>query len=96
MSKKKKNKYYAIKRGRDVNNKIVRTCDECSKIVLGYHSEYKSFTTLKEAEEYLGIKEEMFSIEIDKDLYEQFKVKCRRLDMREDSVIKNMILEWLD
>ena len=45
MSKKKKQKYYAIKEGKGVKNKIVRTWTECKKLVLGYPSIYKSFYT---------------------------------------------------
>ena len=45
MSKKKKQKYYAIKEGKGVKNKIVRTWSECKELVLGYPSIYKSFYT---------------------------------------------------
>ena len=45
MSKKKKQKYYAIKEGKGVKNKIVRTWTECKELVLGYPSIYKSFYT---------------------------------------------------
>ena len=38
MSKKKKQKYYAIKEGKGVKNKIVRTWSECKELVLGYPS----------------------------------------------------------
>jgi viroplasmin and RNaseH domain-containing protein len=56
MSKKKtKNKFYAIKEGKGVSNSIVNTWDECSKLVLGYNSVYKSFKTREEAEKYLDI-----------------------------------------
>ena len=53
MSKKKKQKYYAIKEGKGVKNKIVRTWSECKELVLGYPSIYKSFKTEEEALEYL-------------------------------------------
>ena len=36
MSKKKKQKYYAIKEGKGVKNKIVRTWSECKELLLGY------------------------------------------------------------
>ena len=42
---KKKQKYYAIKEGKGVKNKIVRTWTECKELVLGYPSIYKSFYT---------------------------------------------------
>lgn len=55
MAKKKANKFYAIKEGNGVTNLIVNTWDECSKLVLGYNSVYKSFKTREEAEKYLNI-----------------------------------------
>ena len=56
MSKKKqkKKKYYAVKEGKGVSNIILDSWSECSKLVLGYNSVYKSFSTKEEAEEYLG------------------------------------------
>jgi viroplasmin and RNaseH domain-containing protein len=51
---KNKTKFYAIKEGKGVSNLIVTTWDECSKLVLGYNSVYKSFKTREEAEKYLG------------------------------------------
>ena len=56
MSKKGK-KFYAIKEGKGVENVIVDTWDECSELVLGYHSTYKSFKTLDEANAYLNIED---------------------------------------
>ena len=53
MSKKKKQKYYAIKEGKGVKNKIVRTWSECKELLLGYPSIYKTFYTEEEALEYL-------------------------------------------
>ena len=53
MSKKKKQKYYAIKEGKGVKNKIVRTWSECKELVLGYPSIYKSFSTEEEARKML-------------------------------------------
>ena len=55
MAKKKADKFYAIKEGNGVTNLIVNTWDECSKLVLGYNSVYKSFKTREEAEKYLNI-----------------------------------------
>lgn len=54
MAKKKK-KFYAIRKGNGVSNLILESWDECSKLVLGYNAEYKSFLTREEAEEYLDI-----------------------------------------
>ena len=45
MAKKKANKFYALKEGNGVSNLIVNTWYECSKLVLGYNSVYKSFKT---------------------------------------------------
>lgn len=53
MSKKK---FYAIKKGNGVENKIVSTWEECKSLVEGYHSEFKSFKTEEDALKYLGIK----------------------------------------
>ena len=59
----KKQKYYAIKEGKDVKNKIVMSWNECKEIVLGYPSIYKSFNTEEEAIKYLnGIKDKDVSI----------------------------------
>lgn len=58
-SKKTKSKYYAIKAGKGVKNKIVRSWSECKELVHGYPAIYKSFLTEEEALKYLGsIKEE--------------------------------------
>ena len=53
-TEKSRKKYYAIKEGKNVQNKIVTSWDECKKLVHGYNSIYKGFQTLKEAEEYLN------------------------------------------
>lgn len=50
----KQEKYYAIKVGKNVENKIVRTWSECEALVKGYPSVYKSFKTEEEAKEYIG------------------------------------------
>lgn len=49
----KKEKFYAIKTGRNVYDKIVNSWEECEKLVIGYPSIYKSFTKLNQAEKYL-------------------------------------------
>lgn len=54
MAKPKEKKYYAIKVGRGVKDKIVRSWEECKSFTDGYNSVYKSFITLGEAEAYLG------------------------------------------
>lgn len=53
IKKVKPKKYYAIKKGRGVKNLIVESWSECSKLVLGYDSTYKSFLTREEAESFL-------------------------------------------
>ena len=52
--KTKPKKYYAIKEGKGVTNKIVDTWEECKKYVNGYNAVYKSFFSIEECEEYLG------------------------------------------
>lgn len=54
MAKKTQKKYYAIKEGKGVKDKIVNTWTECKELVLGYPAVYKSFKTKDEAMEYLG------------------------------------------
>lgn len=49
----KKKKYYAIKLGKGVIDKIVDNWEECEKLVVGYPSVYKSFKSKKEAKSYL-------------------------------------------
>lgn len=53
IKKVKPKKYYAIKVGKGVENLIVESWSECSKLVLGYNSTYKSFLTREEAELFL-------------------------------------------
>lgn len=60
MAKNKKQKYYAIKEGKGVKDKIVLTWTECEKLVKGYPSVYKSFSTNEEALSYLS------SVNVDK------------------------------
>lgn len=50
----KQQKYYAIKVGKGVKDKIVTSWSECEALVKGYPSVYKSFKTEEEALEYLG------------------------------------------
>ena len=66
----KQQKYYAIKVGKGVKDKIVTSWSECKELVLGYPSVYKSFKTEEEALEYLkAIKD------VDKKLEENNKAK---------------------
>ncbi len=52
-----KKKYYAVKNGKKVG--IFETWDECKEQVNGYSgAEYKSFSSLEDAEIFLGLKEE--------------------------------------
>ena len=53
--KSKPKKFYAIKEGIGVKDIIVRSWDECSKLVLGYNAVYKSFLPEDEAKKYLEI-----------------------------------------
>lgn len=50
----KQQKYYAIKVGKGVKDKIVTSWLECEALVKGYPSVFKSFKTEEEAKEYLG------------------------------------------
>ena len=71
MSKKK---FYAIKRGKKgTKNVILESWDECSKLVLGFDSEYKGFKTREEAEEYLGISIKS-SDSIDNEIQEEISI----------------------
>ncbi len=49
-----KKKFYAIKVGNGVKDTVVKTWQECKKLVIGYPSVYKSFNTEKEANYYLN------------------------------------------
>ncbi|MBR9649141.1 RNase H1/viroplasmin domain-containing protein [Clostridium tyrobutyricum] len=53
QNKKKKKKYYAIKEGKGVTDKIVTTWEECKELVYGYPAVFKGFYTLDDAMEYL-------------------------------------------
>lgn len=53
-NKPKLKKYYAIKEGKGIKDKIVRSWAECEKLVKGYPAVYKSFKTEEEALKYLG------------------------------------------
>lgn len=54
MAKSRK-KYYAIKKGNWVENKIVTSWTECEKFTKGYPALYKSFNTKEEALKYLEV-----------------------------------------
>ncbi|CUU51197.1 RNase H1/viroplasmin domain-containing protein [Clostridium beijerinckii] len=84
---KNKTKYYAIKEGKGVKDKIVNSWTECQKLVLGYPAVYKSFRTKDEAMEYLGtvnvikVKEQSIKgMESKKKLKATTKVLTVRLD----------------
>lgn len=71
-----KQKYYAIKIGKGVKDKIVTTWSECEAIVKGYPAIYKSFKTEEEAKEYLGsIKDVKKKLEENNKATEYNKVK---------------------
>ena len=76
-----KNKYYAIKKGKGVTDKIVSSWDECKELVLGYPSIYKSFKTEEEALEYLGsIKD------VNKKLEENSKAKDYSINKKKSTI----------
>lgn len=52
MTKSRK-KYYAIKKGKGVENKIVTSWAECEKLTKGCRSLFKGFNTKEEALQYL-------------------------------------------
>lgn len=71
-----KQKYYAIKLGKGVKDKIVTSWSECEALVKGYPSVYKSFKTEEEAKEYLGtIKNVKKKLEDNKKAMEHNKAK---------------------
>lgn len=51
--KNKRQKFYAIKIGKGVENKIVTSWEECKELVQGFPAVYKSFFTIEEAVKYL-------------------------------------------
>lgn len=51
-----KQKYYAVKVGKNVENEIFTSWTVCKEVVLGFPSVYKSFPTMEEAEQYLESK----------------------------------------
>lgn len=111
LSKKKRNKFYAIKVGKDVENIIVKSWDECSKLVLGFNSTYKSFYTEEEAKEYLykDIKEinkpinirnkkgeEFVDFSLKRETFRRFEAKCREYGMHREKVLKLLVEEWIE
>ena len=76
-----KNKYYAIKKGKGVTDKIVSSWDECKELVLGYPSIYKSFKTEEEALEYLG-----WIKDVNKKLEENSKAKDYSINKKKSTV----------
>ena len=49
MAKRKVKKWYAIKDGKGVQNKVLASWTECEKLVKGYPAIYKSFKSEEEA-----------------------------------------------
>lgn len=120
----KQQKYYAIKVGKGVKDKIVTSWSECEALVKGYPSVYKSFKTEEEALEYLGtIKDIKKKLEennkamehnkakkkstvsvanllkgarIDKEVAEEFEVKCNDLNISKEKILNELIKEWVD
>lgn len=57
-----KNKFYAVRKGKKTG--IFNTWDECKSQVNGYSgAEYKSFTTIEEAKEYIGLNKKLEKID---------------------------------
>lgn len=48
-----KKNFYAIRKGKNVENLIVDNWEECKRYVIGYPSIFKGFKTEKEAKKYL-------------------------------------------
>lgn len=72
----KQQKYYAIKVGKGVKDKIVTSWSECEALVKGYPAIYKSFKSEDEALEYLGaIKDVKKKLEDNKKAMEHNKAK---------------------
>lgn len=108
-----KHKYYAIKVGKGVTDKIVDTWAECEPLVLGYPSVYKSFKTHEEAQTYLktvdaekiidkrrrvknfNADKEVLTVRLDRNLAQKYIDKCKELNLEEDSILRNMIQEWV-
>lgn len=51
MVKKKAKKWYTIKDGKGVQNKILTSWTECEKLVKGYSAIYKSFKSEEEVKQ---------------------------------------------
>lgn len=111
MSKKKRNKFYAIKVGKDVENIIVKSWAECSKLVLGFNSTYKSFYTEEEAKAYLSKDieeinktinirnkkgEEFVGFSLKRETFRRFEAKCREYGMHREKVLKLLVEEWIE
>ena len=112
MSKNKQKKFYAIKVGKGVKNIIVKSWDECSKLVLGFNSTYKSFYTEEEAKAYLAqdiedIKQKVNSTKkkkgkvfvefpLKKETFKRFEAKCLEFDVRKEKILKLLVEEWLE
>lgn len=119
----KQQKYYAIKVGKGIKDKIVTSWSECEALVKCYPSVYKSFKTEEEAKEYLGaIKDVKKKLEdnnkakeynkakkrgtvsianllkgarIDKEVAEEFEVKCNDLNISKEKILNELIKEWV-
>lgn len=98
-----KNKFYAIRKGNGVLNKIVTTWSECKDLVEGYNSEFKSFKTEEDALKYLGIEpkkeiinlkiqnknkqKKSFQVQISNELYTDFLEKCKSKHLSKDMIL---------
>ena len=89
MSKKKKQKYYAIKEGKGVKNKIVRTWTECKELVLGYPSIYKSSKKRRSSTKAI-------SFRVPNEIYNEFIKKVDETGLDKDKILLEMIKEWIE
>lgn len=105
-----KNKFYAIKKGNGVQNKVVSSWSECKKLVEGYNSEFKSFKNKEDALKYLGIEPQKeiinleiqnktkqknsFTVQISNELYSDFLNKCKSKHLSKDMILGFIINQW--
>ena len=73
MAKVKKQKYYAVKIGKNTTDKIFNTWEECKPLVTGCKSVYKSFIAEEDAKHYLKVVDSAMVIEQTKKGMEKHK-----------------------
>ena len=107
MSKKK---FYAIKRGNkgfktreeaeEYLGISIKSSDSIDneiqeEISIDNIEEVKKVAKQKKKKTKSNRNKETLVVELPKDLYNAFSNKCVKLNMTEDTVIKNMIMEWI-